>query len=148
MHAIQVQDTPMFLQRTLVPGVKLLGERLVQAADGTGTGSDSQEGLGHFSYFMRACPSYKHLGQSFGDMGFIATVAVKDLRVELAFTVSRHFDLFDATCSGDQIAGVGAVAIPCALGAVLAPAHADERVKLFAHYPLQHHAQGGSSQFA
>jgi hypothetical protein len=35
MHAIQVQDTPMFLKRTLAPGVKLLGERLVQAADGT-----------------------------------------------------------------------------------------------------------------
>jgi hypothetical protein len=49
---------------------------------------------------------------------------------------------------GDQITGVGAVAIPFAIGAVLAPAHADERAKLFAHYPLQHHAQGGSRQFA
>ena len=39
----------MFLQRTLTPGVKLLGECLVQATDGAGTGSDSQERFGDFS---------------------------------------------------------------------------------------------------
>jgi len=30
MHAIKVQHTPMLWQRTLSPGVKLLGERLVE----------------------------------------------------------------------------------------------------------------------
>jgi hypothetical protein len=30
-------------------------------------------------------------------MGFIATVAFKDLGVELPFTVSRHVDLLDAS---------------------------------------------------
>src|SRR5216684_188582 len=41
MHAIQVQHTPMLWQRTLSPSVKLLGERLVETADGAGTGRDS-----------------------------------------------------------------------------------------------------------
>jgi hypothetical protein len=36
MHAVQVQDAPVFLQRTLSPRVKLLGERLVQATDRAG----------------------------------------------------------------------------------------------------------------
>lgn len=35
MHPIEVEDTPMLLQRTLTPGFKLLGERLVEATDRT-----------------------------------------------------------------------------------------------------------------
>ncbi len=61
------------------------------------TSSHSHERLGDFSDLMRACPGYEHVGQSLSDMGFIAAVAVKDLGVELAFTVSRHFDLLDTT---------------------------------------------------
>jgi hypothetical protein len=33
MHAIQVEDTPVFLQRALSPSFKLLTEALVEAAD-------------------------------------------------------------------------------------------------------------------
>jgi hypothetical protein len=36
MHAVQVQDTPVLLKRTLAPGLKLLRERLVETTDGTG----------------------------------------------------------------------------------------------------------------
>src|SRR5438552_14056008 len=97
MHTIEVQDAPVFLKRTLAPCVTLLGERLVEATNGAGTGSHSHERLGDFSYLLRACPSYEHVGQSLSDMRFIAAVALKDLGVELAFTVSRHVDLLDAT---------------------------------------------------
>jgi hypothetical protein len=36
MHAIQVQDSPVFLKRTLAPGFKLVSERLVEATDCVG----------------------------------------------------------------------------------------------------------------
>jgi hypothetical protein len=42
MHAIEVEHTPMLLERTLSPGLKLLRERLVQATNGAGTGSHAQ----------------------------------------------------------------------------------------------------------
>ncbi len=64
MHAIKVQDTLVFLQRTLAPRLKLLGEALVEATDGAGTRGDSQQGLGYFPHFVGARPSDKHLRQS------------------------------------------------------------------------------------
>jgi hypothetical protein len=48
MDAVQVHDTPVLLQRTLSPGLKLLREGLVETTDRAGTGSDSQQLLGHF----------------------------------------------------------------------------------------------------
>jgi hypothetical protein len=48
------------------------------------TSSDSHEGLGHFSHFVGTRPSDKHLRESFGNVRFIAAVAFKGLRVELA----------------------------------------------------------------
>ena len=61
-----------------------------------------------------ACLSQPRTSVSAGsrEMGFIATIALKDLGMELAFTVSGHVDPLDATGSGDQITGVGAIAIP------------------------------------
>ncbi len=47
MHAIQVQDTPVLLKRTLSPSLKLLRERLVETTDCAGAGSHSQQRLGH-----------------------------------------------------------------------------------------------------
>jgi hypothetical protein len=87
MHAIQVHNTPVSLQRALTPRLKLLREALVEATDRTGTGIDSQQRVGYFPHFVRAHPSDKHLRQSFSDMGFIATVAIKGLRVELTFPI-------------------------------------------------------------
>src|SRR2546425_12346829 len=93
MDAIQIQDAPVFLQRTLSPRIKLLSERLVQAADRAGTGCHSQQRLGHFSHLVSTRPSSKHLGQSFGNVRFRATVAFKGLCVEVPFAVSGDFDL-------------------------------------------------------
>src|SRR5215467_10179063 len=60
MHAIEVQDTPVFLKRTLTPGVTLLGQALVEATDGTGAWGYSHQGLGDFSDFLGAHPGHKH----------------------------------------------------------------------------------------
>src|SRR2546425_9783730 len=111
MDAIQVHDAPMRLERTLAPRFKLFGKRLVEATDRTGTRRHSQQRLRDFSHLLRARPSNKHLGESFGNMGFIATVAFKGLGVELTFAISGHFDVLESTSGGDQITCVGAVAI-------------------------------------
>ncbi len=97
MHAIQVQDTPVRLQRALAPGFKLLGERLIQAADRAGAGSDAHQGVGDFSYLMGTRSGHEHLRQPFCNMGLIATVALKGLRVKLSFTISGHLDLLEPT---------------------------------------------------
>jgi hypothetical protein len=81
-------------------------------------------------------------------MGFIATLALKNLGVELALGVSRYFDLLDPTGSGDQITSIGVVTIPFALGSAFSPAHAEEIVELLAHHAFQHHANGTAGQFA
>ena len=87
MDAIEVQDTPMGLQRTLSPVLKLLGQALIEPTDRAGTGSHSQQGLSHFSDFVRARSCDKHLGEPFCDMRFVATVALEGLGVELTFTI-------------------------------------------------------------
>src|SRR5260370_35921305 len=121
MHAIQVQDTPVLLQAALTPGLKLVGEALVETTDGAGTGSDSHEGFGDLSYLVRAHPSHEHLRQSFGNMRFIATVAFKRLAVELTLTISGHVDLLGPTRGFPQIALVVAVALPLRLGTASSP---------------------------
>src|SRR5260370_42105542 len=85
------------LQRALAPGFKLLGERLIQAADRACAGSDAHQGLGDFSYFMGTRSGHEHLRQPFCDMVLIATVALKGLRLNLSFTISRDLDLLEQT---------------------------------------------------
>jgi hypothetical protein len=87
MHTIQVQDTPMALQRALSPSFKLVGETLVEATDRAGAGSDAHQGVGDFSYLMGTRSGHEHLRQPFCNMGLIATVALKGLRVKLSFTI-------------------------------------------------------------
>ncbi len=134
MHAIQVQDTPVLLQRSLAPGFKLLTEALVEAADRAGTGSDSQQGLSDFSHFVGAHSGYKHLAESFGDVRFVALVAFKGLRVELAFSISRDLEILESARRCAQIARIAAVAVAFALGATLAPGCSNELVELFTHH--------------
>src|SRR5438105_11852553 len=81
-------------------------------------------------------------------MGFIATVAFKNLGVEVAFPVSWHFDILKPTGRGDQITAVEAVAIAFALGVAFSPSHADERIELLAHHVLHHHANGTAGESA
>src|SRR5689334_2815282 len=97
MHAIQVQDAPVILKRTLAPVLKLLTEALVEVTDRAGTGSDSHEGLSDFPHFVGARSSHKHLCQPFGNVGFIALVAFKRLGVELTFPISGDIDVLEPT---------------------------------------------------
>src|SRR5215471_3393403 len=97
MHPIQVQDTPVLLERARAPGFKLLGERLVETTDRAGTGSHSQERLGHFAHFVGARSCDKHLGEPFCNVRFISTVALEGLGVELPFTVPRDVDVLEQT---------------------------------------------------
>lgn len=53
MHPIQVQDTPVLLERALPPSVKLLGQRLVETTNRAGTGSHSQQRFGDFPHASR-----------------------------------------------------------------------------------------------
>src|SRR5206468_2900652 len=138
MDAVQVHDTPMRLQRTLTPRLKLLRERLIEATDGTRTGRDSHQRLGHFSHLMGTCPGDKHLGESFRNVRFIATVAFKGLGVEFPFTISRDVDLLEPTSGSHQVARVVAVAVPFALGVALSPARSNELIELFTHHGLYH----------
>ena len=92
MDSIQVHNPPMGLQRTPAPAFKLLGEGLIEATD-----RNSQQRLGHITYFVGTRSGHEHLGETFCDVLFKATVAVKDLRVELAFAVSGNLDLLDPT---------------------------------------------------
>ena len=89
--AIEGEHSPMTWQGAAPPRFKLLRQRVIEPADGTGAGSDSHEGLSDFSDFVGACPIDKHLGQAFCHLLFIPTLAIKELGVELSFTVSGHF---------------------------------------------------------
>src|SRR6266436_3976138 len=77
MDPIQVEDAIVGEQWTLSPGLKLLGQRLVEAAHGAGAGCHSHQGLGDFPDFMGACPTDKPLRQGFRYLGFIAAIALK-----------------------------------------------------------------------
>src|SRR5258708_22906780 len=128
--AIQVHNSPVFWQAALTPGFKLLGQCLVEATDGAGTGSNSQQGLSHFPHLMRAHPGHEHLRQPFGDVRLVATIALKDLRVELTFPIAWNLEIFDAASRCGQIAAIVAIAIAFALGAAFPPSHANDRIEI------------------
>src|SRR5690348_18480789 len=114
VHTIQVQDTPVLLKRSLAPGIKLLAERVVETTDCAGTGSHSQQRLGHFSHFVGTRSGDKHLSEPFRNVRFIATIAPKRLAVELSLPISRNFDFLYPTSGGHQIARVVVIAVPLA----------------------------------
>lgn len=95
---------------------------------------------------MRTRTSHEHLGQSLGHLWFIVTIALEDLGVELALTISGTLQVLDPIGGGHQVARVGAIALPFALGAALSPTHADQRVKLLAHHVLQECTNGAVGQ--
>jgi hypothetical protein len=97
MHAIQVHNTPVFLKRTLSPGVKLLGERLIETTDRDFHWERLPATFGPLLLLCGCSSCNEHLGETFCDVQFKATVAVKDLRVELAFAVSGYVETFQST---------------------------------------------------
>src|SRR5437764_2905364 len=103
VDAVEVEHSPMSEQRAATPGFKLFGQRVIEPTDGAGARSDSHEGVCHFSDFAGACPSDKHLRQALCHLLFIPTRAIKELGVELSFTISGYFQILDLTRGGGQI---------------------------------------------
>ena len=87
MDAIQVQDPPVYLQRALPPGLELLFQIPIEATDGTGAGRHAHQRLGNFPHLVGTHPGHEHLGEPIGNLRLIASVALKDLRVELALAI-------------------------------------------------------------
>jgi hypothetical protein len=102
--------------------------------------------VGDFPHLVGARASHEHLGESFGNVRFIAAVAFKRLGVEWAFPISGNFDVLEPTRRGDQIAGIGAVAMPFALGATFCPSYSNELIEFFTHHFLYHHPHCSPSQ--
>ena len=118
-------------QLTFAPSFILLGQRAVEPTDGAG--GDSRERLSHLSHLMRAHPVHKHLGQRFGHLGFIATVALEHLAVKLPFPVPGNFERLNTPGGSHQIARVGPIAIATTSGSAFAPRGSDALLQLFPH---------------
>ena len=146
MDAVQVHNTVVFLQSAFTPRFKLLREGLIQAADGTGAGSHSHEGLSHFSYLVSTGSSHKHLRQSFCNMRFKAAVALERLRMELPFTIPGHIHVLDPTWRGHEIPLVRAVAIAFALGCTFSPGCSNHCIQFFTHDEFYHRPNSALSQ--
>ena len=86
----------------------------------------------------RACPGHKHLGESFRNVRFIATVAFKRLCMELTRAVSGDLKILEPTSRGHQVARVVAIAVPFALGGTLSPGRSNELIELFTHHGFYH----------
>jgi hypothetical protein len=89
----------------------VFSQTLVEAADGTGRRGNTHQFFRHFPHLMGAGAAHKHLCQRFCDLRFVAIVAFEDLGVKLPFSISGHFEIFDASSRSDEIACVGAIAI-------------------------------------
>ena len=121
MDAVQVDDTIVGQQPTLSPRFILLGERVVEAADCTGTGGHSREGCSDLPDFVGTHPAHKHLGQGLSHLRFVTVVALEHLAVKLAFPVSGTLEILNTTSRSDQVTGVGPIAIPTARGRTFPP---------------------------
>jgi len=121
MDAIQVDDAVVGQQPTLAPDLILLGQRVVEAADGAGTGGHSCEGSSDLSNFVGTDPTDKHLGQGVGHLRFVAIVTLEHLAVKLAFPISGDCEILHASSGSHQIARIGPIAIASATGGAFAP---------------------------
>ena len=87
LHAIQVQETPALLQRTLALRFKLLSEALVEATDRAGDFERLPTGFERLPYLVGARLSHEHLRQPVCDVRFIERLAFQRLGVELTRAV-------------------------------------------------------------
>src|SRR6266566_2746108 len=141
MDAIEVHYAPMRLQRTLTPRCELLGQRLIQTADGAGTGSDSYQRLSDIPHFMRTGTRNEHLRQAFGNLWLIATVLLKGLRVKLPGAVSRDIEVFDRASARHQVTRVEAIAIAFALRRAFSPCRSEKVAQFFTHDFFHHRSR-------
>src|SRR5258708_32933545 len=103
MDPIQIHDPIMSRQWTLSPRFILPRQGGIEATDGTGTGSNSRQGLKDFPNVVRTDSARKHLGQGFSDLWLVALVALECLGLKHSFSISGNFHVFDASSRGDQV---------------------------------------------
>jgi len=139
VDAIEIEHAPVSQQGAAPPCFKLFGQCLIEPTDGTGAGRDSHEGLSDCSDFVGARPSDKHLGQAFCHLLFIPTIPIKELGVELSFTVSGHFQVLDLTRGSCQITAIAPIAVSFPFGATLSPLCSQKLGQFFAHDFFHHH---------
>ena len=133
-------------QRTFSPGLKWLGERLVQAAHRTGAGGHSHQRLSDFPDLMCAGETSKHLRQCFGSLRLRASIALKDLRRELALPLSGDCEILKTPGLGHQIPCVRAIALPFSLRGAFSPRRTEALLKLLAHDSFKHDSHGTDCQ--
>src|SRR5712692_6098608 len=133
MNAIQIKDAVVGEKGTLSPGFKLLSEGLVEAAHSTGARGHSQQFFSDFADFVGAGTTDKHLRQRFSYLGFIPTIALKHLGMELPFTISGDRESFNASRTCHQLSSIRAVAIAFALRGAFPPLGPDTFLQFLAH---------------
>jgi hypothetical protein len=133
MDAIQVDDAVVIEQPALAPGFLLLGQRLVETAHGAGAGGHSQQFFGHFAHLMGTGAADKHVRQRLRNLGFIAAIALKHLRMKGSGAISGDFEVLNAPSRGHEIAGVGPIAIPTARGSAFPSRGSDALLQFFTH---------------
>ena len=106
MDAIQVEDPVVGEQRTLSPRFILFGQALIKTTHGARAGGGSQQFFSDFSHFMGTRATDKHVRQRFSYLGFISTIALKHLCLELPCAVSGHREVLNAPCLGHQVSCV------------------------------------------
>ena len=104
------------------PRFILLGEALVEPTDRAADFERLPEAFEPLPPRMsRACASHEHLRQPFGNVGFVAAIPVKHLRMEVTFPVSGHFEILNASGGSYQVTGIGPIAITPAMGSAFSP---------------------------
>src|SRR2546425_9156953 len=121
MDAIQVEDAVVGEQRTLAPRFILFGQGLIKTTHGACARGGSHQFFSDFSHFMGTRATVKHFSQRFSYLGFIPTIALKHLCMELPLTISGHREVLNAPCLGHQVSCVIAVAIPFSLRSAFPP---------------------------
>src|SRR6266704_5503829 len=115
MDAIQVEDAVVGEQRTLAPCFILFGQALIKTTYGARAGGGPHQFSSDFSHFMGTRATDKQFRQRFSDLGFIPTIALKHLCMELPLTISGHREVLNAPCLGHQVSCVRTIAIPFSL---------------------------------
>src|SRR5260221_4023645 len=97
---------------------------------------------------MGTSETSKHIRQGFSDLWFIATIALKHLRMKGSGAVSGDVEVVNAPSGGHEIAGVGPIAVPTARGRTFPPRCSDALLQLFPHDVFDQDLHGAHGQAA
>src|SRR6266699_516367 len=95
---------------------------------------------------LRAGTTDKHVRQGFSHLGFIASIALKHLRMKRSGPVSGDVEVLNAPGGSHQVAGVGPIAVPTTSGRAFAPRGSDALLELFAHDLFNQDLDGAHGQ--